>query len=127
LISHNDERKNHVEEQEKPLAQVSPHDLYALSVILQFYERYLRETAAPSARRSRQIVEIQLLIVKSFQLPLSQAMVLTCNEVEQINAAIRIFSAQVSMKIPQSKDRDGVLESCEKLRDYIVSVFASRR
>ena len=116
-----------MEEQEKLVAQVAPHDLYALSVILQFYERYLRDTAAPSARRSRQIVEVQLLIVKCFQLPLSQAMVLTCHEVEQINAAIRIFSAQVSMKIPQSKDRDGVLESCEKLREYIVSVFAPKQ
>jgi hypothetical protein len=116
-----------VEEQEKLVAQVAPHDLYALSAILQFYERYLRETAAPSAKRSRQIVALQLLIVKIFQLPLSEAMVLTFDEVEAITTAIRIFSAQVRTKIAPSKDRDGVLESCEQLREYIVSVFAAKQ
>jgi hypothetical protein len=116
-----------VEEQEKLVAQVSPYDLYALSAILQFYERYLRETAAPSAKRSRQIVALQLLIVKSFQLPLAQAIVLTFDEVEAITTAIRVFVSQVRTKIPPSKDRDGVLESCEQLREYIVAVFAPRR
>jgi hypothetical protein len=127
LISHDDERKHYVEEQEKPLVHLAPHDLYALSAILQFYERYLRETAAPSARRSKQIVALQLLIVKSFQLPTSQAMVLTFDEVEVMSTAIRIFISQVRTKIPPSTDRDGVLESCEQLREYLVAAFAAKQ
>jgi hypothetical protein len=115
------------EREQQALAQLSPNDLSALSTILQFYERFLWNMTAPSAKRSKQIVEVQLLIVKLFQLPKRNAMVLTLSEVGYINSALQIFLSQVKQKIPPSRNRDEVLESCEWLREYMGAVFAHKQ
>jgi hypothetical protein len=126
-MSPNEERSNYVEERANQIAQLSLNELSALSAILQFYERYLWNTAAPSAKRSRQWVEVYALIVKLFLLPSEKAIVLTVDEVGYLKAALNIFTSQIVNTIPPSESRDGVLESCHQLQEYIVTVFTPKQ
>lgn len=106
-----------------PVATIGQNNLNALSNILYFYERWLWNTLAPSIKRSKQITEVQLLLVKVSLLGSSKIAPLTFDEAEYINSAIKVFEQHVRKKIPQSKDRDEVLTSCEGLRSYIVTTF----
>jgi hypothetical protein len=126
-MSPDEERSRHVEEREAQIVQLSLNELYALSAILQFYERYLWNTAAPSAKRSRQWVEVYALIVKLFLLPSEKAIKLTVDEVGYLKAALNIFTSHVENKIPPSESRDGVLESCHQLQEYIVTIFTPKQ
>jgi hypothetical protein len=100
---------------------VSPNDLVALRVILQLYERHIWNTAAPSAKKSRQIVEIDFLVVKlSFY---EGATVLTVDDVERIKMALGTFIGQVRLKGLGSIGGDGVLESCEQLLAYFSKIY----
>lgn len=113
-----------MEENHQPVAVLGQHDLSALASILYFYERWLQHTLAPSKKRSRQITEVHLLVVKVSLLGITNAATLTVEDVEHITSAISVFSAHVRNRIPASKDRDGVLESCEGLRNYFATTFA---
>ncbi|HJT57743.1 MAG TPA: hypothetical protein VJ761_14680 [Ktedonobacteraceae bacterium] len=113
-----------MEEHNQPVATLSQNDLNALASILYFYERWLLHSMAPSAKRSKLIAEVQLLLVKVSFLGTARIAMLTFDEVEHITAAIRTFSAHVKKKIPPSKNREDVLASCEGLRSYIVATFA---
>lgn len=57
----------------------------------------------------------------------SPIIALTVNEVEHINSSISTFTAQAREKIPQSQDRDEVIEGLEQLRQYFITVFAQKR
>jgi hypothetical protein len=109
------------------IAEISPNELNVLATILSFYEHYLLRRAAPSAKRSRQITEIQFLQVKLQLLASAKAAVFTFEVLDCIDAAMNIFSSQVRQKIPPSKNRDEILESCEGLRAYLAKTFASLR
>ncbi len=101
---------------------VSPNDLAALRVILQFYERYLYNTAAPSAKRSRQVVEVYFLMVKlSFY---AGATVLTVDDVEHIKMALGTFIGQARLKVPGSPGRDEIVENCERLLTYFSKTYS---
>src|SRR5690349_2935923 len=99
--------------EDKVIGKLTLNDLSVLSTMLQFYERYLWNTLAPSVKRTRQMTEIQLVIVKVYQLPQSPAMLLTVREMAYINAAITLFINQVKQRIEPPKNRDEVLASCE--------------
>lgn len=114
-----------MEENNQSVAVLGQNDLSALASVLYFYERWLQNTLAPSKKRSRHITEVHLLLVKVSRLGTTEVVTLTVDDVEHITSAIRVFSAQVRDKIPASKDRDGVLESCEGLRNYIATTFAT--
>ena len=116
-----------MEEREYKVGLLNPNDLSSLSTILHFYERYLLSTASSSAKRRRQITEVQVLLMKVHLLAPSKATVLTIEEVDHINAALTIFHSHVKSGIPQSKSRDEILERCEMLREYIVRVFTSKQ
>jgi hypothetical protein len=113
-----------VEEKGNMIAAINSNDLSALSNILYFYKRYLGRVVAPSTKRTRQVTEVQILLTKVQLLASAKAAVLTFDEVDHIDNAIKIFTSQVKNKIPQSKNRDDILESCEGLREYIVKAFA---
>lgn len=115
------------EENHQPVAVLGQNDLSALVSVLSFYERWLQHTLALSAKRSRQITEVHVLLVKMSLLGTMKGVMLTVDDVEHITSALRVFSAHVRDKIPASKDRDGVLESCEGLRNYIATTFAPPR
>ena len=112
-----------MDENNGPVAVLTPNDLHALSSILYFYERWLWSNLSPSAKRTKQVTEVQMLLVKVSLLGNAKITVLTLDEVEHITSAIRIFSTQLREKMPQSKNRDDVLESCEQLLSYIVTTF----
>jgi hypothetical protein len=116
-----------MEEREEVVAAMNPNDLNALASILFFYERYLWSFTAPSAARTRQITEIQFLLVKVQLLASTKAATLTFDEIDYIEAALRTFTSQMQQKMPQSKNRDDVLESCEGLREHLVNAFAPSR
>jgi len=100
---------------------ISPNDLAALRVILQLYECHICNTATPSAKRSRQIVEIDFLVVKlSF---FEGATVLTADDVEHIKMALGTFIGQARLKVPGSKGRDETVENCERLLTFFSKTY----
>lgn len=111
----------------KPTGFIGPDDLNTLAHILHFYERWMLNTMAPSAKRSKNLTEIQFLQVKLGLLSVNTGIKLTYDEVDHIIYAMQMFITQIKVKIPQSKSRDGVIISCEQLRMYIVSTFASKQ
>lgn len=113
-----------MEEHNPPVAVLGQQDLSALASILYFYERWLQNTLAPSKKRSRQIMEVHVLLVKVSLLGTTKGVTLTVEDVAHLTSALRVFSAHVRDKIPASKDRDGVLESCEALRNYFATTFS---
>jgi hypothetical protein len=114
-----------VEENSGPVAAINPSDINALAHILSFYERWIVNTLAPSSTRNKQVSQIQFLLVKVSLLGSSKVAVLTYDEVACIDDALSVFTQQVREKIPQSKSREGVLESCEELREYLVKSLTS--
>lgn len=109
------------------IAEISPNELNVLATILSFYEQHLLMRAAPSAKRTRQITEIQFLQVKLHLLASARAATLTFEELDCLDAALNTFSYQVRQKIPPSTNRDELLESCEGLRHYLAEAFAPLR
>src|SRR5437763_10538614 len=63
------------------VAGVIQSHLSAISSLLSFYERHLWNFVTPSAKRTRQIVEIQLLIVKVQPLSSSKMGAFTSSEI----------------------------------------------
>ena len=112
-----------MEEDTGPVAAISQNDLIALTSILSFYKRWLQRTMAPSIKKNGMITEVQLLIVKVSLLASSKIAIVTFHDVEYLTSAISTFSQQVREKIPLSKGREEILESCEGLRSYIVATF----
>jgi hypothetical protein len=113
-------------EEEKPIGVISPGDITALIHILYFYQRWMLATLAPSAKRSRNVSEIEFLTVKLSLLATSKTVILTYDEVEHIKYAIGNFISQIKARMPQSKNRDAVIESSEQLRDFIIATFAEK-
>ncbi len=114
-----------MEENNGPVAAINPSDINALAHILSFYERWILNTLAPSAKRSKQVSQVQFLLVKVSLPGSSRVAVLTYDEVACIDYALSVFTQQVREKIPQSISREGVLESCEGLREYLVKSLTS--
>lgn len=109
-----------MEESNKPVPGMTRSHLQAISCILYFYERHLWNFTAPSVKRTKQIVEVQLLLVKIQLLPETGIAALNRSDVGYIEAAINTFTDQAREKIPQTPQRDAVLEACEKLRASLV-------
>lgn len=115
-----------MEDGKEPVAGLTLQHLIAISSILYFYERHLWNFTAPSVKRTKQLVEVQMLLVKMPLLAMSKTGVFTPSEIGYIESAINLFMAQAKGKIPQSENRDEVIESCEELREYLVSKFISQ-
>ncbi|SRR5579875_1470137 len=93
--------------------------LQAISAILYFYERHLWNFTAPSAKRTKQLTEIQLLLVKIQLLSIERIGSLTLEDIGYIDTAIRAFVIQAKEKIPQSESRDAVIDGCMEIREYL--------
>ncbi len=94
--------------------------LNAISCILYFYERHLWNFAAPSVKRTKQIIEVQLLLVKIQLLSETGIAALSRDDVGYIETAIHVFTAQAREKIPPTPQRDELLANCEDLREFLV-------
>ena len=70
-----------MEEDGELVAGVIQNHLNAISSLLSFYKRHLWNFVTPSAKRTRQIVEIQLLIVKVQLLSSSKMGTFTSSEI----------------------------------------------
>jgi hypothetical protein len=110
------------EKDDSSLALLSANELSALAAIMQFYEQHLWNSMAPSVKRSRQAVEVSLLIVKLFLLPSGKEALLTGKDLEHIKAALAVFTSQVENMLPPSESRDGVLTSCHQLGEALAAV-----
>jgi hypothetical protein len=113
-----------MEEDGEKIAGITPSELSAITHLLYFYERHLWNFIAPSAKRTKLIVEIQLLIVKVQLLASSKVGAFTPVEVGYIEAAISIFITQAKERVTQSESRDAVITSCVELREYLRQTFA---
>jgi hypothetical protein len=103
------------------VAGITQNHLNAITCILYFYDRHLWNFVAPSPKRTRQILEVQLLLVKLQLLATSKVGTLTPAEIGYIESAIKVFTTQAKEKTPQSESRDDVLASCEDLREHLVN------
>jgi hypothetical protein len=112
-----------MEEDGEKVVGLTQNHINAITCLLYFYEQHLWNFTAPSVKRTKQILEIQLLVVKIQLLSIGKIGTLTPDEVGYIDAAIRVFVSQATDKITQSASRDGVLESCEELRAYLRQIF----
>lgn len=106
-----------------PSAQIGSNDLSVLISVLQLYQQWIHSQPV-SPKREKQLVEGQFLLVKITLMQNGEPAILTYDEVEHIDIAFKIFASYTREKIPQSKNRDEVLESCEQLRFSIVTAFA---
>ena len=109
-----------MEESGNPVTGMTRSHLNAISSILYFYERHLWNFAAPSVKRTRQMIEVQLLLVKIQLLSETDITALSRSEVGYIETAIHVFTAQAREKIPPTPQRDEVLVGCEELRKFLV-------
>jgi hypothetical protein len=112
-----------MDDEQELVAGLTLQQLMAVSNILYFYERHIWHFATPTPKRTRQLVEIQMLLVKMPLLATSKIGIFTPSEVGYMEAAIEAFVKQAREKIPQSENRDAVIESCEELREYLVKAL----
>ena|SRR6266705_2685864 len=102
-----------MEEQSTPVELLSLNEIMAVSALLQFYEKHMRNTSLPSATRSQQGVDITLLIMKLSLSPLGETTSLTEEDIGYVQAAFRVFLSQVRRKIPPSQQTENILVSCK--------------
>ncbi|GHO99380.1 hypothetical protein KSF_094280 [Reticulibacter mediterranei] len=100
---------------------ISQNDVLALRAILQFYGAYIMQNKIPSAKRSADILMLQVLI---FKLSYASSMDLLVEELKLMKDALGIFISEVKRRVPVPQGRDGVLESSEQLLRYIDESFA---
>ncbi|GHO93847.1 hypothetical protein KSF_038950 [Reticulibacter mediterranei] len=110
-----------MEDGEHTVVPISQNDVLALRAILQFYGTYLMQNKMPSAKRSADLLMLQVLI---FKLSYVSSLPLLVEELELMKAALNIFIAEVKRRVSGSKGRDGVLESSEQLLRYIDESFS---
>jgi hypothetical protein len=100
---------------------ISQNDVLALRAILQFYGAYLMQHKMPSAKRSSDILLLQMLL---FKLSYVSSLPLLVEELTLMKDALSVFIAEVKRRVPGSQGRDGVLESAEQLLLYFNTSFA---
>ena len=105
-----------------PVTGVRTNELCALAAILDYYGRHLWNHMAPSARRSRQQVELTALIVKLSLLPVGMATPLTSEELSYLKTSVDIFLRHVEEKLPLSSNRENILASCKQLRGAVTAL-----
>ena len=110
-----------MEGEEYKAVPISQNDVLALRAILQFYGTYLMHNKMPSAKRSADVLMLQVLV---FKLSYASSMALLVEELELMKAALSVFIFEVKRRVSGSKGRDGVLESAEQLLCYINKSFA---
>jgi len=110
-----------MEGEEYRAVPISQNDALALRAILQFYGTYLMQNKMPSAKRSADILMLQVLI---FKLSYARSADLLVEELKLMKDAVGVFISEVKRRVPGSQGRDGVLESSEQLLCYINESFA---
>src|SRR6266699_4126604 len=96
---------------------ISRNDIQALGAALQFYWHFLLYNNAPSAKRSREMIEVQLLVVKIYLLPSVDLVDLAIEELGHMQAALNVLISQAKQRVPETRGRDETIASCERLRD----------
>jgi hypothetical protein len=109
-----------MEGDEYRVVPISQNDVLALRAILQFYGTYLMQNKMPSAKRSADLLMLQVLI---FKLSYASSADLLVEELKLMKAALGVFISEVKRRVSGSKGRDGVLESSEQLLRYINESF----
>jgi hypothetical protein len=102
-------------------------DLTAMKHILVFYGRYVRLVGASEEAAAWKVDQVQLVLLKVEQILRRSVVVLSWEDLLLIKEAITCFVEQVREKIPDSEARQGVLTSCEQLRDYLSLVLPAGR
>ena len=113
--------------EEKPTGVIGPGDLNMLRHILSFYELWIINNIAFSAKRVELLSQVKVVLTTVSMLSKTKVVILTYDDVACIDDAIKTFIKQVEEKIPQMQEREGVLESCEGLRLFIVTTFGLKQ
>ena len=113
-----------MDEKHTPIAPISQNEVSALAAILQFYERHLWNSTAPSAKRSQRSIELTAVIVKLALLPHGNTNTLTKDDIYYVQVSLRTFIAEVKRKIPQSESRIDLLTSCQQLQILFAGLSA---
>jgi hypothetical protein len=109
-----------------PLLPISWDDLKAVESVLKGYLAYVRNTVPEGAKRERQIHTLQGLYERVVRLLAKGegALLFSAEELMALKEAISGFAALIMWMVPQSSERDGVIESLQGLYGQFARMLA---
>ena len=112
-------------QQHPPNIPLSMSDILTIDSALRGYLSYVRGAVPASAERDVEIQKLQGLRTRLTALPehgtphVVFCIPLTVEDMEALTNALRGFTHLVTMLVPPSQERDGVLQSFEELRQQL--------
>ncbi len=109
-----------------PLLPIAWDDLKAIEDVLKGYLAYVRNTMPAGAKREKQVHTLQGLHERVVHLLTKGEGVLlfSVDELVALKEAIRGFAALITWMVPQSSERDGVIESLQGLYQQFAHMLA---
>jgi len=109
-----------------PLLPIAWDDLKAISDVLKGYLAYVRNTRPAGAKREQQVRTLQRLSERVAHLLAKGegALLFSLDELVALKEAIRGFATLITWMVPQSSERDGVLESLQGLYQQFAHMLA---
>jgi hypothetical protein len=124
------EQRNSKREQ-KLLVKLSVNDLTAIGYALFPYAQFVHRIIPPSQERGRILVIIECLrkriasLQSSYTNGAEEQFPITEEELGVIDAALGTFLEGVHRLIPQSVQRDEIIQACNNLRQYLVTALSA--
>jgi len=109
-----------------PLLPIAWDDLKVLASVLKGYLAYVRKTMPAGAKREQQIRILQRLHERVAHLLAKGegALLFSVDELVALKEAISGFAALITWMVPQSSERDRVLESMQGLYQQFAQMLA---
>ena len=109
-----------------PLLPIAWDDLKVLASVLKGYLAYVRKTMPAGAKREQQIRILQRLHERVAHLLAKGegALLFSVDELVALKEAISGFAALITWMVPQSSERDGVIESMQGLYQQFAQMLA---
>lgn len=127
-----EQKQSNSEQEQKPLVKLSVNELTAIGYVLFPYAQFVHRIIPPSQERGRILVIIERLRKRIAHLQSSyvngqeELFPITEEELGVIDAALGTFLEGVHRFIPQSTQRDETIQTCNNLRQYLVSALDTR-
>ena len=114
-----------------PVAYLNWDDAILLAPVLASYGAWIRRICPFPSVIQTKAAAIESLQAKLFTLQQARpAMIegalfaVTVSEVDTLTTALEYFVAYLPRMVAPSQERDGILESCNRLRAYIAATFS---
>ena len=111
-----------------PHATLSPSDINALGDIIRGYLPFLRNGVPPSKKRTEQLHTLQRLQKRLTIMVNAHGVIsgilLTNDEIQALDTALRGFVTLLRQLVPASAERDGMLLAIEGLQQHLAVLIA---